>query len=110
MQIGVEYVHHFILGGAHVFHMQFEFALTLPAVEHQTVSQLGARRQGFGATKPDAVDGLAMHFQFQGQMFFTDDALADDVDLVLEHRRGKALAPDLVLQIDGHVRAQMLFR
>ena len=110
MQIGVEYVHVFILGGAYVFHMQFEFALTLPAVEHQTVSQLGSRRQGFGATEPNSVNRLAMHFQFQRQMFFTDDALADDFDLVLEHRRGKALAPDLVLQIDGHVRAQMLFR
>ena len=65
MQVGVKYVHVLILGGAHVFHMQFEFALTLPAVEHQTVSQLGASRQGFGATKPDTVDGLSVQFEFE---------------------------------------------
>ena len=39
MQICVEYVHASILGGAHVFHMQFEFALALPTVEHQAVGQ-----------------------------------------------------------------------
>jgi hypothetical protein len=37
MQVGVEYVHSLILGGAHVFHMQLEFALALPAVENQPV-------------------------------------------------------------------------
>ena len=60
--------------------------------------------------EPDAVDGLALVAQLQRQVLFTDQALADDLDLFAEHRRRKTLAPDGGVQRVHHVGAPVFGR
>ena len=60
MQISVEDIHRSILGGAHVFDVQFQFSLALPMVKHQAVGEFGLCGQGFLSAKPNAIDQLAM--------------------------------------------------
>ena len=84
--------------------MQLEFALALPVIKHQPVGKFGVGRQRLCMTKPDAVNRLSVQFEFERQVLFTDDSLADHLYPVVEQRRGKALAPDLVLQFNRHIR------
>ena len=58
-------------------------------------------------TKPNTVNRLTMHFEFERQVLFSDDTLADHLYPVVKQGRGKALAPNLVLQFNRYVWAQV---
>jgi hypothetical protein len=50
-------------------HQKPYFALSLPFVGIQSEGQFHPTRQLLGAAKPDAVYGLTLVFEFQGEVF-----------------------------------------
>ena len=57
------------------FHQKPDAALALPFVGIQPEGQFDSSRQLLGPAEPDAIHGLPLVFEFQGQMFFAHQSL-----------------------------------